>query len=126
MCRSLHGVTEASFTVRIVSSIARVGADAWDALVGDDDPFVEHAFLCALEESGSVGAGTGWHPAHLLIEEGDRLVAAVPLYVWIVGYLALMFGVEVTGDQLVGSNIRSVLLLFAGLAGGVWPLVRGK
>lgn len=80
MCRSLHGVTEASFTVRIVSSIARVGADAWDALVGDDDPFVEHAFLCALEESGSVGAGTGWHPAHLLIEEGDRLVAAVPLY----------------------------------------------
>ena len=53
-------------------------------------------------------------------------VAAVPLYVWIVGYLALMFGVEVTGDQLVGSNIRSVLLLFAGLAGGVWPLVRGK
>ena len=50
----------------------------------------------------------------------------MPLYVWIVGYLALMFGVEVTGDQLVGSNIRSVLLLFAGLAGGVWPLVRGK
>ncbi|QGU04261.1 hypothetical protein [Corynebacterium comes] len=53
-------------------------------------------------------------------------VAAIPLYVWIGGFLAFMFGVELTGDQLVGDNIRSVLLLFAGLAGGVWPLVRGK
>lgn len=59
-----------------------------------------------------------WNPA--------PAVAAVPLYVWTGGYLALMFGVAVTGDQLVGSNIRSVLLLFAGLAGGVWPLVKGK
>ena len=53
-------------------------------------------------------------------------VAAVPLYVWAAGFLGLMFGVEVTGDQLVGDNIRSVLLLLAGVAGGVWPLVRGK
>lgn len=53
-------------------------------------------------------------------------IALVPLYVWTAGFLALMFGVQVTGDQLVGSNIRSVLLLFAGAAGGVWPVVRGK
>lgn len=54
------------------------------------------------------------------------IIAAIPLYAWMAGYFALMMGVVVTGDQLVGSNIRSVLLLFAGLAGGVWPLVRGK
>ena len=54
------------------------------------------------------------------------LVAAIPLYVWLAGYFALMMGVVVTGDQLVGSSIRSVLLLFAGVAGGVWPLMRGK
>ncbi|MFC6146355.1 hypothetical protein [Corynebacterium nasicanis] len=56
----------------------------------------------------------------------EPLVAAIPLYVWLAGYGALMMGVVVTGDQLLGSNIRAVLLLFAGVAGGVWPLVRGK
>ena len=56
----------------------------------------------------------------------EPVVAAIPLYVWLAGYFALMMGVVVTGDQLVGSNIRSVLLLFAGVAGGVWPLMRGK
>ncbi|MDO5668672.1 MAG: hypothetical protein Q4G50_01585 [Corynebacterium sp.] len=59
-----------------------------------------------------------WNPA--------PVVAAIPLYVWLGGYFALMMGVAVTGDQLVGSNIRSVLLLAAGVAGGVWPLVRAK
>ncbi|MCS5478875.1 hypothetical protein NYP18_04305 [Corynebacterium sp. YIM 101645] len=52
--------------------------------------------------------------------------AAVPLYAWLAGFLLLLSGVVVTGDQLVGDNIRTVLLLFAGVAGGVWPLVRGK
>ncbi|MDO5513100.1 hypothetical protein [Corynebacterium sp.] len=56
----------------------------------------------------------------------EPIVAAIPLYVWLAGYFALMMGVVVTGDQLVGSSIRSVLLLFAGVAGGVWPLVRGR
>jgi uncharacterized protein len=64
----------------VETSIARVRASDWDALVGDDDPFVEHAFLLALEESGSVGRGTGWSPCHLLATRGDRLVAAMPLY----------------------------------------------
>lgn len=54
------------------------------------------------------------------------VVAAVPLYVWLAGFLLMLSGVAVTGDQLVGDNIRTVLLLFAGVAGGVWPLVRGK
>ncbi|MBW2629957.1 MAG: N-acetyltransferase, partial [Deltaproteobacteria bacterium] len=36
------------------SSLGSVDADAWDNLVGDDDPFVEHAFLSLLEKSGSV------------------------------------------------------------------------
>lgn len=54
------------------------------------------------------------------------VVAAVPLYAWLAGFLLMLSGVAVTGDQLVGDNIRTVLLLFAGVAGGVWPLVRGK
>jgi predicted N-acyltransferase len=43
-------------------------------------PFVSHAFLSALEESNSVGRGTGWTPAPILIEEEERLIAAAPAY----------------------------------------------
>lgn len=53
-------------------------------------------------------------------------LAAIPLGVWAAVFFVLMFGVSVTGDQLVGSNARSLLLLVAGVAGGSWPLVAGK
>lgn len=66
--------------IELIADIGEVEADAWDALVGDSDPFVEHRFLKALEDSGSVGAGTGWHPAHVTVWDGPALVAALPLY----------------------------------------------
>jgi predicted N-acyltransferase len=66
---------------KLASSIDAVPAAEWDACAGLGNPFVSHAFLKALEESGSVGAGTGWRPAHLLLEDaGGRLLGAVPLY----------------------------------------------
>ncbi|MBW2687854.1 MAG: N-acetyltransferase, partial [Deltaproteobacteria bacterium] len=49
-------------------------------MVGDDDPFVEHAFLSLLEKSGSVGRGSGWEPMHVTAWRGNRLVGALPLY----------------------------------------------
>jgi predicted N-acyltransferase len=66
---------------KLASSIAAVPAAEWDACAGAANPFLSHAFLKALEESGSVGAGTGWRPVHLLLEDaGGRLLGAVPLY----------------------------------------------
>jgi predicted N-acyltransferase len=64
----------------LVTSLAKIHPTAWDRLAGDDDPFVEHAFLSALEESNSVGSGTGWSPLHVLAHDGGELVAALPLY----------------------------------------------
>ena len=53
----------------------------WDALNASGNPFVSHAFLTALEESGSVGAGTGWSPAPIIIRDSDDAVAgALPAY----------------------------------------------
>ena len=66
--------------VRVLSRMAEIPVEAWDRLVGDDDPFVEHAFLHALEASGSVGPGTGWEPCHLAVSDDGVLVAALPLY----------------------------------------------
>ncbi|TNF26239.1 MAG: N-acetyltransferase [Deltaproteobacteria bacterium] len=69
--------------VEVVDRIAAVDAAHWDALAGDDNPFVEHAFLLALEDSGSVGPGTGWQPAHLLVRgatpDGHPDVTGPPL-----------------------------------------------
>lgn len=53
-------------------------------------------------------------------------VAAVPLYVWLAGFLVLLLGVEITGDQMMGNNIRTILLLMGGIAGAVWPLLHTK
>ena len=39
-----------------------------------------HAFLSALEDSGSVASATGWRPQHLGLWSQGSLVAALPLY----------------------------------------------
>ena len=68
-------------TARVIERIAEVPAADWDACAGGGNPFVGHAFLDALERSGSVGAEAGWLPQHLLIEDGDgRLLGAAPMY----------------------------------------------
>lgn len=54
------------------------------------------------------------------------LVVCAPLAVWVLGFFFLMFGVQITGDQMLSNNIRTVGLLFAGVYGGVWPLVHRK
>ncbi|WCL55692.1 GNAT family N-acetyltransferase [Gimibacter soli] len=66
---------------QLVSSILEIDAAAWDALAGNTNPFVSHAFLASLEKSGSVGPGTGWQATHLtLADDTGALVAAMPLY----------------------------------------------
>ncbi|WP_411340118.1 GNAT family N-acetyltransferase [Sphingopyxis sp. J-6] len=68
-------------TISLGSGVAALDAAAWDALAGDGNPFVGHDFLSLLEESGSVGPGTGWQAAPLLVEdEAGALVAAAPAY----------------------------------------------
>ena len=65
---------------RSPADVSGLNARAWDRL-GGGDPFGSHAFLSALEDSGSVGPGTGWTPAPILVEdEAGHLVAAAPAY----------------------------------------------
>ena len=75
--------------VKIAQGLKAVSAAAWDACAagsgsGDDDlnnPFVSHAFLSALEDSGCVGAKTGWAPLHVIVEdEAENLLGAAPCY----------------------------------------------
>ena len=61
-------------------SIDDIPSAEWDALAGDD-PFLRHAFLAALEHSGSACAESGWLPLHLSCRDDDgSLAGALPLY----------------------------------------------
>ena len=74
-------VEQQPITAKVVGRIADLDADQWDACAGDDDPFVSHAFLRSLEDSGSAAPETGWAASHLVIEGADgRLAGAVPMY----------------------------------------------
>src|SRR4051794_9498539 len=71
---------ESEIVAKIASGVSGLNPRAWDRLE-PRDPFLTHAFLAALEDSGSVGPGTGWSPVPILIEdESSRLVAAAPAY----------------------------------------------
>src|SRR4051812_41199800 len=75
--------------IRVLPAIAEVPAAAWDACANPppnsqdetDNPFISHAFLHALEASGSATARAGWQPQHLVAETDDGVVlGAVPAY----------------------------------------------
>ena len=66
--------------IRFHAAISELPPAAWDALRADANPFVSHAFLAALEHSGSVRSEWGWQAHHLGLYEDGRLCAATPLY----------------------------------------------
>ncbi len=70
-----------SFTLSLHPRIASLDAADWDACAGGDNPFVSHAFLSAVEDSGSTGKRTGWLPQHAALrDEAGRLLAVAPMY----------------------------------------------
>lgn len=67
--------------LRILESITDVPAATWDGLAGPSaPPFTRHAWLAAMEESGSATERTGWQPHHLTLWRGEVLVGAAPGY----------------------------------------------
>jgi predicted N-acyltransferase len=76
------------FTLRVVPSLGAIPASQWSLLSGSArrdgaayNPFLSHAFLSSLEESGCVSRQTGWLPQHLKLEAPDgRMLGAVPCY----------------------------------------------
>ncbi len=81
-----------TFSVRVASRIGEIAAGDWDSCAQGmtatvagapcpPNPFISHAFLMALEESGSAARETGWLPHHLLVEDGSgALIGCMPCY----------------------------------------------
>ncbi len=72
------------FEAKKLETLRDIDAPSWDRVANPDpakfNPFVSHAFLSALENSGSATARTGWAARHLVLERGGRVVGVVPLY----------------------------------------------
>jgi hypothetical protein len=67
--------------VRVLGSLANVRSQEWDALLSPrSTPFLRHAWLSALEQSGCAGSRAGWIPRHLTLWRGAELIAAAPAY----------------------------------------------
>ncbi len=70
-----------SLTLVLHKAIGEISPEAWDACAGTGNPFVSHAFLSAVEDSGSANARTGWLPQHATLQDAEgRVVAAAPMY----------------------------------------------
>ncbi|MEP1768062.1 MAG: GNAT family N-acetyltransferase [Sulfitobacter sp.] len=75
--------------IRIIPSLSQIEAAQWDACACPEaamtgrphDPFTTHRFLYALEQSGSVGDGTGWQPQYLTAAIDGEIIGVAPLYV---------------------------------------------
>jgi uncharacterized protein len=68
--------------VRLIDRIAEIAEADWNRLLApDSSPFVEWAWLEALEQSGCVAADRGWLPRHVTVFRDHKLIAAVPAYI---------------------------------------------
>ena len=75
----------------IINSLDDLSAGEWNALAGDDNPFLRHEFLAALERHDCVGERWGWLPRHVTVREDGRLVGAAPMYLKDNSYGELVF-----------------------------------
>ena len=73
----------ATLQLRVIPHMRDIDAAAWDGLLAQQarpTPFMRHAYLLAMEDSGSATPDTGWQPQHITLWDGDVMVAACPLY----------------------------------------------
>ncbi|MGI9368206.1 MAG: GNAT family N-acetyltransferase [Ruegeria sp.] len=79
---------QAQIEVRVLGTLTQIAAADWDICACPEaadggrpvDPFTRHRFLLALEQSGSVGRGTGWQPQYLTAYQDGMLIGAAPMY----------------------------------------------
>jgi hypothetical protein len=70
-----------ALSLSLLRRIDEIPAAEWDACAAGRNPFVSHAFLSALEDSGSTGPRTGWQPRHAVLrDDAGRLLGVAPMY----------------------------------------------
>ncbi|MAN99236.1 GNAT family N-acetyltransferase [uncultured Roseovarius sp.] len=80
-------MTQGQITITLHDRLSDIGQADWDACAcpeattgRPEDPFTTYRFLEALEDSRSVGAGSGWQAHYLSAEQEGQIIAVAPLY----------------------------------------------
>ena len=81
-------MSEQEIEIRVLPSLDAIDAQTWDACACPEakgggrpnDPFTTHRFLKALEDSNSVGPGTGWQPQYLQAIMQGQTIGVAPMY----------------------------------------------
>lgn len=79
-------MSDTAIEIQVHASLRSIPEKDWDACACPEgsarpiDPFTTHRFLVALEDSQSVGPGTGWQPQYVTAHAEGALIAATPLY----------------------------------------------
>ncbi len=81
-------MTQSEVVINLHDALAQIGPEAWDACACPEatggaranDPFTTYRFLKALEDSRSVGVGSGWQPHYMTAEADGQIIACAPLY----------------------------------------------
>lgn len=80
---------DAPIVAKVAGSVGALDRATWNALAdasgAGGNPFMRHEFLTALEQSGSVGPGTGWQSAPIVIEgaaeeDSGTFLGALPAF----------------------------------------------
>lgn len=73
-----------TLTAEIIDATSGIDASVWNGLVATGDshanPFLDHSFFLALEQSGCATARTGWSPRHILLRDGGRPIGLIPMF----------------------------------------------
>lgn len=67
-------------TFSIIKKISQIPQEEWNQLLTQDNPFLDHRYLAALEETACVSEATGWLPRHIILRRDGQLLAALPCY----------------------------------------------
>ena len=81
-------MSETEIEISVLPSLSGITAEEWDSCACPEtadggrayDPFTTHRFLSALENSGSIGSGTGWQTQYLVARAGDQVIGCAPMY----------------------------------------------
>ncbi len=81
-------MTDTQIEISVLATLSEIAASDWDACACPEaaeggrpyDPFTTYRFLKALEDSRSVGTGTGWQPRHLVARQDGQVIAVAPMY----------------------------------------------
>jgi predicted N-acyltransferase len=79
------GARPAPLEAHVHASMSEVPGAAWDRLLAHEPdratPFVSHAWLDALEQSGAAAPEAGWAGRHVVLRRAGRIAAAAPAWV---------------------------------------------